>query len=117
MDLTIPTPMHVVIIISTGARTTGLLVDAVSDIISVAPGAVRPIPDMGQGTRENVLAGLVALNDRMVSLVSLDFLIGTKESRNGADSDMFMQNARKIVSKPCTSPKKSSRPQNPKCRQ
>jgi len=93
MDLTIPTPMHVVIIIATGARTTGLLVDAVSDIISVAPGAVRPIPDMGQGTRENVLAGLVALNDRMVSLVSLDFLIGTKESRNGADSDLFMQNA------------------------
>ena len=78
MALTTPTPMHVVIIISTGARTTGLLVDAVSDIISVAPEAVRPIPDMGQGSGENLLSGLVAMNDRMVSLVSLDFLIGTR---------------------------------------
>jgi purine-binding chemotaxis protein CheW len=76
MESTQPTRMSVVIIINTGSRTTGLLVDAVSDIISVTPDAVRPIPDMGAGTRENLLAGLVALNDRMVSLVSLDFLMG-----------------------------------------
>ncbi len=72
-----PTPMNVVIIITTGTRTTGLLVDTVSDIISVPPDAVRPIPDMGSGARETLLAGLVALNERMVSLVSLHFLIGT----------------------------------------
>jgi purine-binding chemotaxis protein CheW len=82
MEPITPSPMNVVIIITTGLRTTGLLVDSVSDIISVTPDAVRPIPDMGPGTRENVLAGLVALSDRMVSLVSLDFLIGT----NGADA-------------------------------
>lgn len=77
MELTKPTPMHVMIIINTGARTTGLLVDAVSDIISVAPDAIRPIPDMGSATQEALLTGLVAVGDRMVSLVALDGLIGS----------------------------------------
>jgi purine-binding chemotaxis protein CheW len=81
MEPAVPTGMNVVIIISTGQRTTGLLVDAVSDIISVAPDAVRAIPDMGMGTRENLLAGLVPLTDRMVSLVSLDFVIGVGDGR------------------------------------
>jgi purine-binding chemotaxis protein CheW len=79
LDLTRPTKMHVVIIINTGIRTTGLLVDAVSDIISVGPGAIRPIPDMGSGTQEKLLTGLVALDDRMVSLISLDGLIGATD--------------------------------------
>ena len=76
MEVTTPTPTHVVIIIMIGERTTGLLVDTVSDIISVSPDAIRPIPPMGTGTQENLLTGLVALNDRMVSLVSLDNLLG-----------------------------------------
>jgi purine-binding chemotaxis protein CheW len=76
MESTKPTRMSVVIIITTGARTTGLLVDAVSDIISVTPDAVRPIPEMGGRGGETLLAGLVAMADRMVSLVSLDFLMG-----------------------------------------
>jgi purine-binding chemotaxis protein CheW len=78
MESTAPTRMSVVIIINTGARTTGLLVDAVSDIISIAPDAIRPIPDMGAGARENLLGGLVALNERMVSLVSLEFLMSAE---------------------------------------
>jgi purine-binding chemotaxis protein CheW len=87
MEPVLPTSMNVVIIISTGLRTTGLLVDAVSDIISVAPDAVRAIPDMGMGTRENLLAGLVPLPDRMVSLVSLDFVIGGGGGRSSSGAD------------------------------
>jgi purine-binding chemotaxis protein CheW len=91
MEPTQPTAMHVVIIISTGARTTGLLVDAVSDIIAVTPDAIRPIPDMGAFTRESLLAGLVPMNDRMVSLVSLDFLIGAADLRQqiGAEAALL----------------------------
>jgi purine-binding chemotaxis protein CheW len=76
MELTTPTRLHVVIIINIGARTTGLLVDAVSDIISVPPDAIRPIPDMGADAGERVLTGLVAMEDRMVALVALAELIG-----------------------------------------
>jgi purine-binding chemotaxis protein CheW len=89
MELTKPTQMHVVIIINTGERTTGLLVDAVSDIISVANDAVRPVPDMGASPQEGLLTGLVALDDRMVSLVSLEALIGGVDPRAATGEAML----------------------------
>lgn len=79
MGLTDPTKMHVVIIVHTGARTVGLLADTVSDIISVEPGAIRPVPEMGLQTDENFLEGLAALDDRMVTLVSLAGLFRDKD--------------------------------------
>jgi purine-binding chemotaxis protein CheW len=72
---TLPTPMHVVVIIQTGTRTAGLLVDAVSDIIAIAPGDIRPVPDVGAGAPERLLNGLVPLERGMVALVSLDHLL------------------------------------------
>lgn len=85
MGSTEPTRMHVVIIVITGTRTTGLLVDAVSDIITVEPSTIRPIPRMDDlPTEDSFLDGLVALDDRMVTLVSLDGLIGQPESTNAS---------------------------------
>jgi purine-binding chemotaxis protein CheW len=74
--LTVPTSMHVVIIVAAATRTVGLLVDTVSDIISVDPKAIRPIPEMGLPTEDQFLEGLVAMEDRMVTLVSLAGLFG-----------------------------------------
>ena len=76
MGATEPSRMHVVIIVTTASRTTGLLVDAVSDIVSVEPGAIRAVPQMGQTIEESFLEGLVPLGERMVTLVSLEGLIG-----------------------------------------
>jgi purine-binding chemotaxis protein CheW len=72
---TTPTPMHVVVIIQTGARTAGLLVDAVSDIIAISPSDIRPVPDIGSDVPESLLAGLVPLQRGMVALVSIDQLL------------------------------------------
>jgi purine-binding chemotaxis protein CheW len=76
MGLTTPTKMHVVIIVAAGTRTIGLLVDTVSDIISVDPKAIRPVPEMGLPVDDQFLDGLVAMEDRMVTLVSLTGLFG-----------------------------------------
>jgi purine-binding chemotaxis protein CheW len=75
MGVTVPTPMHVVIIVKTDIRTSGLLVDTVSDIVSVEPEAVRPVPELGMPIEDQYLEGLVALDDRMVTLVSLNSLL------------------------------------------
>ena len=93
MPVTKPTQMHVVVIIKSGARTIGLLVDAVSDIISVAADAIRPVPEIGSGGQESLLSGLVALNDRMVSLVSLDGLIGASDLRLATQPDIALPSA------------------------
>jgi purine-binding chemotaxis protein CheW len=80
MGLTTPTKMHVVIIVAAGKRTIGLLVDTVSDIISVDPKSIRPVPEMGLPTDDQFLDGLVALDDRMVTLVSLTGLFGQRSA-------------------------------------
>ncbi len=78
---TTPTRMHVVIIVIAGGRTTGLLVDAVSDILSVSPDQVRPVPEFGTDVDAQFLEGLVSLDERMVTLVRLDGLIRIGELR------------------------------------
>jgi purine-binding chemotaxis protein CheW len=90
MGLTVPSKMHVVIIVAAGIRTVGLLVDTVSDIISIDPKAIRPVPEMGLPTEDQFLEGLVAMDDRMVTLVSLAGLFGNHaakgEARGAADT-------------------------------
>lgn len=76
MGMTTPTAMHVVIIVAAGSRIVGLLADTVSDIISVSPDAIRPVPEMDVPSSEQYLEGLVAIENRMVTLVSLAGLFG-----------------------------------------
>ncbi len=75
MAPTEPTSMHVVVIVQTRGRTMGILVDAVSDIISVGPEDIRPVPEMNMEASEHLLSGLVPLDRGMVSLVCLDALM------------------------------------------
>jgi purine-binding chemotaxis protein CheW len=84
MGRTDPTKMHVVIIVSTEARTVGLLVDTVSDIISVKQDEIRPVPEMGMPSDDNLLCGLVTSRERMVTLVSLQGLFANQAKRTPA---------------------------------
>ena len=74
-----PTAMHVVVIVQAAGRTFGILVDAVSDIISVGAEDVRPVPEMSTSMEEKLLSGLVPLDRGMVALVSLDALVAMPE--------------------------------------
>ena len=44
---TVPTPRHVIIIVTLGNQTVGLLADVVSDILGVGDVAMKPVPDVG----------------------------------------------------------------------
>jgi purine-binding chemotaxis protein CheW len=77
MGVTVPTAMHVVIIVTTGTRMTGLLVDTVSDILSIDQNAIRAVPPLGSPVDEDLLEGLFAQEDRMVTLISLEGVIGS----------------------------------------
>jgi purine-binding chemotaxis protein CheW len=76
-DLTEATPMHVVIIASVQDRTVGLLVDAVSDILTVDAGEIRPVPETERGDGEDFLSGIVAIGGGMVVLLDLDCLFAS----------------------------------------
>ena len=67
-----PSARHVIMVINQGARTLGLLVDAVSDIIEVTEDMVQPTPDVACDQVKAFVKGLFAIEGRMVSLITLD---------------------------------------------
>ncbi|WP_439552086.1 chemotaxis protein CheW [Falsiroseomonas sp.] len=77
---TAATAMHVVVIIQTATRMAGLLVDSVSDIITVGAEEVRAVPEVGMSVPERLLSGLIPREGAMVSLVSLDNLLNLPDA-------------------------------------
>ncbi|MEM6491034.1 MAG: chemotaxis protein CheW [Pseudomonadota bacterium] len=77
--LTDATKTHVVIILATGDRIVGLLVDAVSDILTVGGGEIRPVPPIDRTVDAGFLTGLVNMDERMVALLDADSLFAAGE--------------------------------------
>lgn len=71
---TLASDKHVVIIVAVADRLIGLLVDQVSDILSIAPEAVGPIPEIEANANAAYLSGIITVAEAMVVLLSLDSL-------------------------------------------
>ena len=67
-----PTARHVIIVAQTGKQIVGLLVDAVSDIIAMAADKVQPTPDVGSDAARAFVLGVMAIEERMISLIALE---------------------------------------------
>ena len=65
------TENHVVVIASIGEQSVGILVDAVSDILTVSPEDVRPIPSGAREMDLESISGLVTSEDEMIALLDL----------------------------------------------
>lgn len=70
-----PTARHVIIVARIGERTVGLLVDAVSDILTVSDETVQPAPDVGCEAVRAFSRGILAVDGRMISLIALDNIL------------------------------------------
>jgi purine-binding chemotaxis protein CheW len=75
-----PTARHVIIVAHVGARLVGLLVDAVSDIIAATDDAIQQTPDVGCETVKAFVKGILAVDGRMISVVSLDHILPDVEA-------------------------------------
>ena len=75
--LTDPTARHVIIVVRIGDQLQGLIVDAVNDIVTVAPDAMQPLPDMGEAVAANFLEGLATIEERLILILALDRLVDT----------------------------------------
>jgi purine-binding chemotaxis protein CheW len=70
-----PTKNNVVLILNVGDRLMGLLVDAVTEIITVTASEIRPIPSVQSNDANDtgsIFKGIVSLEDRMVVLLVAD---------------------------------------------
>jgi len=74
-----PTVRHVIMVAQVGTQVVGLLVDAVSDILSVTDDAIKPTPDVASDMAKTFVRGVLAIEGRMISLIALDNVLPTLE--------------------------------------
>ena len=67
-----PTARHVIIVAQVQNQIVGLLVDAVSDILTVTDDVIQPTPDVASDTAKTFVRGLLAIDGRMISLIGLE---------------------------------------------
>lgn len=72
-DLTDPTSTHVVVVIAIDNKWVGLLVDAVSDIVSIRDDQIQPAPDTMGDTM--LFRGVAALDEEMIALIDIERLL------------------------------------------
>ena len=52
-------------------QTVGLLADVVSDILTVSPSDLQPIPDIVDDTVRRFISGVLVIEDRMIRKMDL----------------------------------------------
>ncbi|TFW00422.1 chemotaxis protein CheW [Oxalobacteraceae bacterium OM1] len=69
----------VVIILNIGQHVIGMVVDSVSDVITLDPAQIKPAPELGTALDTDYLIGLGTLDERMLILVDIDKLMSGAE--------------------------------------
>ena len=63
---------NVIIVAQIGEQVVGLLVDAVSDILTITDDMIQPTPDVASETAKTFVRGLIPMEGRMISLIGLE---------------------------------------------
>ena len=69
----------VVIILNISGRVVGMVVDSVSDVITLSPEQIKTAPEMGTTFDSDYLIGLGTLDERMLILVDIDKLMSSAD--------------------------------------
>ncbi len=69
----------VVIILNIAGRVVGMVVDSVSDVITLSSDQIKPAPDMGTALNTDYLVGLGTVDQRMLILIDIDKLMSSSE--------------------------------------
>ncbi|GAA0550258.1 purine-binding chemotaxis protein CheW [Rhizomicrobium palustre] len=80
LGLTEASPKNVIIVVSWDNHTTGVLVDAVSDIVTVRSSDIQPPPDIMDATQDSYVDGIAVLDGRMVTLLATSHLMAMTEN-------------------------------------
>jgi purine-binding chemotaxis protein CheW len=76
-----PSERHVIIVVWIEGKLVGLLVDAVCDILAVAPDALQPTPDLATQDMQAFVEALIHIDERMIGLINLDHVLPPSQSQ------------------------------------
>ncbi|GJG94464.1 chemotaxis protein CheW [Cupriavidus pauculus] len=69
----------VVIIVDILERTTGIVVDGVSDVLTLTPAQIKPAPALSGGMQTDYIRGLGSLEGRMLILTDIEKLMNVDD--------------------------------------
>lgn len=75
-----PTARHVIIVAQVRRKVVGLLVEAVSDILTVTEDNIQPTPEISSDLVRQFARGILAIEKRMICLIELEALFPETES-------------------------------------
>lgn len=70
-----PTSRHAILVVQIGDQTIGLLVEGVSEILTISQDLIQPTPDVALRAAKDFVSGIVATDGRMISLIALDAIL------------------------------------------
>jgi len=68
-------PRSVVVVVAVGNRVIGLLVEAVSEILSIAADEIQPNPTQSHDGNDGQVVGLVSVDDEMLKILALETIV------------------------------------------
>jgi purine-binding chemotaxis protein CheW len=71
--------LTVVIVLNIGGHTIGMVVDSVSDVVTLTPDQIKAAPDLGASVTADYLQGLGTVGERMLILLDIDKLLSSEE--------------------------------------
>ena len=69
----------VVIVLNVGERIVGLVVDSVSDVLTLSADQIQPPPDFGVAVSTEHLLGLGSVDERMLILLDVERMMSSEE--------------------------------------
>lgn len=79
-----PTTRHAILVVQIGGQTIGLLVEGVSEILTINEGLIQPTPDIASQAAKDFVSGIVATEGRMISLISLGAILPPSDEQAAA---------------------------------
>jgi len=70
-----PTTRHAILVVQIRDQTIGLLVEGVSEILTIRQDLIQPTPDVASQAAKDFVSGIVATDGRMISLIALDAIL------------------------------------------
>ncbi len=74
----------VVIILNVSDRVIGIVVDAVSDVVTFAADQIRPVPEFSAQLDMQYITGLARLDERIVMLLDIERLLSSPDMQPDA---------------------------------
>ncbi len=78
------TKFTVIIVIRVGAKVVGLVVDAVSDVLSVAGAQIEPPPELGADAGTSYMTGMAKVGQKLVQIIEIERLVGVGDLAVGS---------------------------------